>query len=520
MGVLDQPTSFFGGGFKIKGDLELAGEIIQEPPIKFGIDTETLDDTMALGVRAKATGDDSVSIGRDSEATRQRTTALGENARALGINATVVGNEAIGSANWNTVIGYDAGSFSNGENIVLIGRKVEAQGDDSVAIGESARANGQRTVALGKATSALGDESVVFGQSSSATSSGTTIIGQGTTINVSESTAIGSNVVINGSKSTAVGFDAEVSATNSTAVGNGVTVTQDDTFSFGDRNINVPENRSLLYPPNSGETTLVDFEITKSLSSGITQSYSLDIGGESVLVIASESDGQGGITNKRLEFPGNFNLPDGVNTFFGSNQDFGVFYDAQANSLIVEDSNGTELIRQSKNGNTEFTQDIDVGGSIVAPNTTIWDGSAQNITLSSLEENTISVNGGNGIKNGTEAILGNSISFDVNPSDISGKFIITDAQDNIGVNIGDGLTGSQSGSIQVDEDFQYSFTNTIEFQSSISIKDFQDLETISSDPPSPSAGVARLFVDGQQSPNAVKVIDSNGDVTTVVSLSE
>jgi hypothetical protein len=433
MGVLEQPTAFFGGGFKIQGDLEISGEVIQDPPIRFGIGTETLDDTLAIGVNSKALGEDSLTIGRNSEATRQKTVAIGEDSKALGINATSIGAEATAVSNWNTAIGYDAGSLKNGENIVLIGRKVEARGDDSVAIGESARANGIQSIALGKASSALGKNSSVFGKDASVT----------------------------GDNSIAFGVGAEVTAENSVALGTNVTVNKPDIISFGNRDINLSQDNSILYPDNNGISTLANLNTTSAATAGSTQSYSLEINSKPLFTVASDADGSGGIQNKRIQFNGN----------------------------IISDS------------------------------TVIWNSSQNHIPISSLQNNSITVTAGSNLSGGGKITLGQSQSINLNLSDISGKFLTVDNQDEIAVSIGKGLKPSTSNSIEFDESVQYSFTDKIDFQSSIKVSSFQDIEKIESDPPSPADGVARLFVDGGQTPAEVKIIDSKSDVTTVVTLS-
>lgn len=326
MGFIEQPGSFFGGGFTITGDVKIEGDIRQNP-VRFGLNAESLEDTIAIGQNSEATGDKSQAIGRNAKATRQSSLSLGPESNALGIDATALGVETTAPTNWNTVVGYDAGSFDNGENIVLIGRKSQAQGDDSVAIGESSRANGLQSTSIGKAASALGKNSSIFGQAGTVTGDNSTVMGQGasidndrvttlgTSVNVSaddavamgtdatvsgkNASAIGKNATAAAQGSTAVGKNTTVTGENSLALGAGTTVTLPNTFTFGDRNISLPIGRSFVYPPNPGNQSIVNIPITEDATQGSIQAYSFDIGGESVFQVEGIADGAGGVTDKR-----------------------------------------------------------------------------------------------------------------------------------------------------------------------------------------------------------------------------
>lgn len=344
---MEQPTNFFGGGFRIKGNIQLTGNIIQEP-IRIGENAKTLDNTIAIGKTATATGGESVSIGKNSDALKQHSTAFGEEAQALAQDTTAIGNETTAPANWNTVVGYDAGSLQNGENVVLIGRKSEGQGNDVVSIGENARANGNQATAVGKATSALGDNSSVFGQGSSATSSGTTVVGQNVTVNAQDATSIGTNVsvsgksatgvgngvIASGQKSTALGNGAEATGLNSLAIGTDSTANRDNTFSFGDRNINLPISKSLLYPTNAGIQTLANLPVDDTVSEGVRQEYSFDIGGESIFIVRAEANGSGGIKNITGRLNGSFSLQGAKNQV----------EDVITGDISIQDGSGTEQI--------------------------------------------------------------------------------------------------------------------------------------------------------------------------------
>jgi hypothetical protein len=60
-------------------------------------------------------------------------------------------------------------------------------------------------------------------------------------------------------------------------------------------------------------------------------------------------------------------MPDDLNVRFGTNDDFSIFYDSSDDDLVIRDtSNGVDLIRQPKQGSTQFLQGADIG-SIEAP---------------------------------------------------------------------------------------------------------------------------------------------------------
>ena len=301
-----------------------------------------------VGKGSEATGDRSTAVGVDSQAVAQFASAFGDKAQALNTDTTAIGAETTAPGNWNTVVGYDAGSLKNGENVVLIGRKSEGQGDDAVAIGENARANGLNSTVVGKATSALGDNSSAFGQGASVTSSGATVVGQGVTVDAQNATSIGTNASVTGKGATGVGNGAIASAEKATAIGNGAeanglnslaigtdsTTNKDNIFSFGDRNVNVPANRSLLYPTNAGAQTLADLPVDDTVSEGVRQEYSLDINGEPIFVVRAESDGSGGIKNITGKLNGSFSLQGAKNQV----------EDVITGDISIQDGSGTEQI--------------------------------------------------------------------------------------------------------------------------------------------------------------------------------
>ncbi|EGQ44107.1 MAG: hypothetical protein J07AB43_01660, partial [Candidatus Nanosalina sp. J07AB43] len=324
MGLMEQPTAYFGGGRVIRGDIELVGDLIQDP-VSIGLNADTLPDTVGIGRNVVATGTDSTATGTGAIANNGRTVAYGKGAEATGQDATAIGTETTAPSNWNTVIGYDAGSSFNGENVVLVGRKSEARGNDTVAIGEDATANGNQSTAVGRGTEALKQSASAFGQGTKANGAATTVVGQGVTVEADNATSIGTGVDVTGDgatgvgrgtiataqDSTAIGNGAEANGVNSVAIGTGSTANRDNVYSFGDRDVNLPLGRSFLYPEDAGSQTIVNIPVTDSPAAGTAQEYKFDIGGESILEIAAEADGAGGIQKKVARIKGSFDIRGG-----------------------------------------------------------------------------------------------------------------------------------------------------------------------------------------------------------------
>jgi hypothetical protein len=77
--------------------------------------------------------------------------------------------------------------------------------------------------------------------------------------------------------------------------------------------------------------------------------------------------------------------------------------------------------------------------------------SAGSLENSLLENSSVTVNAGDGLKSGGNVSLGGSVGLDVEPADFAGSFVSDDGADNLAVDIGTGLAGDGSGNIAVDE---------------------------------------------------------------------
>lgn len=71
---------------------------------------------------------------------------------------------------------------------------------------------------------------------------------------------------------------------------------------------------------------------------------------------------------------------------------------------------------------------------------TIWDESATYIPQARLQNDSITVSGGDGLKNGGTVQLGDSLSLDIEPADFAGSGLSDDGDDNLQINAGNQLT--------------------------------------------------------------------------------
>jgi len=132
--------------------------------------------------------------------------------------------------------------------------------------------------------------------------------------------------------------------------------------------------RTIQMSADSGEQTLVDMSVTSSPVNGSEQSYLMALDGSSYLKAYAEADGSGGITNTRLE----------------SHVD-----------LLVATGN-----------------DLTLGADLVADDgEVIWDESAGHLDQDRLENDSLTINGGNAISAGAVS-LGGSVTVGVESNSI------------------------------------------------------------------------------------------------------
>ena len=193
-----------------------------------GADSGGVNDRLACGFDATATGERSTALGSNTSATGTGSTALGYVARAAGIRSTALGyaaNNAGAAGDYSISIGNL--STARGTNAIAIGADsidgdflgANAQGTDSIAIGADAIAAGGGSTALGTGASAAGTGSTALGRFARAAGLNSTALGRSASAGGTSSTALGRLASAAGDFSTAVGLGAETDLDGTTSVG-------------------------------------------------------------------------------------------------------------------------------------------------------------------------------------------------------------------------------------------------------------------------------------------------------------
>ena len=166
-----------------------------EPKPDSTIVTTAVNDAMAIGTRALATGPNSIVIGQDASSVRNQQAAAnyqsGENTVAIGKNA---------SADWNNSIAIGLNAKTNvGDSIAI--------GSNAIALTKHGFANNLKlaSVAIGPGASSIGSESLAVGRYTKSGAKNSSAIGNQSFANGEGSTAIGSNTYTGGQSSVALG---------------------------------------------------------------------------------------------------------------------------------------------------------------------------------------------------------------------------------------------------------------------------------------------------------------------------
>jgi hypothetical protein len=114
-----------------------------------------------------------------------------------------------------------------------------------------------------------------------------------------------------------------------------------------------------------------------------------------------------------LDVSGTLDVEDNVSFGFGNNSDFVISYDSNNSLLSIDDVDDDDLLNFYQDGPIELGVVFDTNtNDIVDDTTTIWDSSAGYIPQGRLENDSITVTGGNGMSGGTAA-LGGSLTVDI-----------------------------------------------------------------------------------------------------------
>jgi hypothetical protein len=80
---------------------------------------------------------------------------------------------------------------------------------------------------------------------------------------------------------------------------------------------------------------------------------------------------------------------------------------------------------------------------------TIWDETNTYIPQGRLQNDSVTITSGDGLKNGGGVSLGNSLTLDIEPADFAGTFLSDDGTDNLTVDIGNGIENDGSDNLRV-----------------------------------------------------------------------
>lgn len=108
-----------------------------------------------------------------------------------------------------------------------------------------------------------------------------------------------------------------------------------------------------------------------------------------------------------------------------------------------------------------------VSGDITDGTNVIYDQSNNWVPQARLENDSVTVTAGDGLKGGGTVSLGGSTTVNIEPDDFAGTFLSDDGSDNLTVGVGFGLEGDGSGNIRVNEDADFTFTSAIDFSAGL-----------------------------------------------------
>jgi hypothetical protein len=122
---------------------------------------------------------------------------------------------------------------------------------------------------------------------------------------------------------------------------------------------------------------------------------------------------------------------------------------------VTDDTDGTVTISLDDdfllNSGDILTGELDMGGNDLQDGSTVlWDASASYIPQGRLQNDSLTVTAGDGLKRGGSVSLGSSTTIDIEPADFAGVYLSDDGSDNLTVDIGSGITNDGSNNISVD----------------------------------------------------------------------
>jgi len=160
----------------------------------------------------------------------------------------------------------------------------------------------------------------------------------------------------------------------------------------------------------------------------------------------------------------------------------------------------------------QFDAGIDVRDDLVDDTTTVWDSTNEYVPQTSLENDSVTIQSGNGLKSGGSVSLGGSTALNVEPDGLAGTLLSDDGSDNLQVNEGsidhDGIDQSTvSADDHHDEDHavRHGYGNDDELSSALRYEP-------QAEPSTPNSGCVRWY---DQNEDAFKVKFDDGTSVTL-----
>lgn len=213
-------------------------------------DGATGADSLAAGVKAKASAANAVAIGSDVTASGTESLAVGNNVIANSKGATAIGNnsraEAVGAQ------AFGQSSKATGVNSAAVGRLATASGErasafgvgntasgaSSLSVGDKSVASESNAAAIGTEAKAAGKNSIAAGYNAQATNDGAVAVGANTSA-TNASTALGDGSKATGENATALGWNANAAGRADVFIGKQAGKGADNTSNFS--NIGIGE---------------------------------------------------------------------------------------------------------------------------------------------------------------------------------------------------------------------------------------------------------------------------------------
>ena len=192
--------------------------------LKKNLNSPTDDYNTVIGYFSHVKGQKGTAVGAFSRAL-DNSVALGFKAKSLSNNSITIGNNAENKTNNSVVIGYNASSPNEENNKfesnVVIGNMTKGLGKAVVSIGNTTLSTGENSISIGNIAQSTGKNSISMGNTAQSTGENSISIGNETK-SINNGIAIGNKAFAsdnNGSSTIAIGNEASATFSSAIAIG-------------------------------------------------------------------------------------------------------------------------------------------------------------------------------------------------------------------------------------------------------------------------------------------------------------